>query len=319
MKIEMGESLFYSWLRHVKECQIVQTNWTTSPQWTLRHEDELIDIMTQTDELFREKYGYNIYKKNASLSQVLQQAECDVLGVSVQAGEIKIFAIDVAFHRDGLVYGDRKTTVMKIINKCLRTAMCIYGYLDAKDAEIIFASPKIGKKILEDAKPCICDIQAVTQQMGYNFAFRMIANDDFMELVLNPILLVSKGVADTNELFLRSYQMLQMFGLDQNQTRVEGQGAYAEIKIGKIAQIVLRELLESGKVNEDELLRLQDKSYCKKTFDLNFPMLVKQGDEYNKARYYVEPLFIKGNKYALCSQWVEKSRAALLSWIDTHK
>ena len=49
MKIEMGESLFYSWLRHVKECQIVQTNWTTSPQWTLRHEDELIDIMTQTD------------------------------------------------------------------------------------------------------------------------------------------------------------------------------------------------------------------------------------------------------------------------------
>ena len=27
MKIEMGESLFYSWLRHVKDCQIVQTNW----------------------------------------------------------------------------------------------------------------------------------------------------------------------------------------------------------------------------------------------------------------------------------------------------
>ena len=30
MKIEMGESLFYSWLRHVKECQIVQTNWKVS-------------------------------------------------------------------------------------------------------------------------------------------------------------------------------------------------------------------------------------------------------------------------------------------------
>ena len=93
MKIEMGESLFYSWLRHVKDCQIVQTNWTTSSQWSLSHKDELNDIMTQTDELFREKYGYNIYKKNASLSQVLQQAECDVLGVSVQNGEIKIYAI----------------------------------------------------------------------------------------------------------------------------------------------------------------------------------------------------------------------------------
>lgn len=319
MKIEMGESLFYSWLRHVKECQIVQTNWTTSPQWTLKHEDELSDIMTQTDELFREKYGYNIYKKNASLSQVLQQAECDVLGVSMQDGEIKTYAIDVAFHRDGLIYGDRKTTVMKIINKCLRTAMCIYGYLDVKDAEIIFASPKIGKKILEDAKPCIYDAQSITQQMGYNFNFRMIANDDFMELVLNPILLVSKGVADTNELFLRSYQMLQMFGMEQNRKASEGYDAYAEIKIGKIAQIVLRELLESGKVDADELIKLQDKSYCKKTFDLNFPMLVKHDEDYNKARYYVEQVIIKGNEYVLCSQWVEKNRTALLSWIDAHK
>ena len=44
MKIEMGESLFYSWLRHVKECQIVQTNWTTSGQWNLLHEDKLEEI-----------------------------------------------------------------------------------------------------------------------------------------------------------------------------------------------------------------------------------------------------------------------------------
>ena len=50
MKIEMGESLFYSWLRHVKECQIVQTNWTTSSQWQLSNEDRLEDIMARTDK-----------------------------------------------------------------------------------------------------------------------------------------------------------------------------------------------------------------------------------------------------------------------------
>lgn len=43
MKIEMGESLFYSWLRHVKECQIVQTNWKVSSQWSLSDADELVD------------------------------------------------------------------------------------------------------------------------------------------------------------------------------------------------------------------------------------------------------------------------------------
>lgn len=33
MEIEIGESLPYSWLRHVKECQIVQINWKVSPKW----------------------------------------------------------------------------------------------------------------------------------------------------------------------------------------------------------------------------------------------------------------------------------------------
>ena len=41
MKIEMGESLLYSWLRHVKECQIVQTNWKISPQWELKNRDQI--------------------------------------------------------------------------------------------------------------------------------------------------------------------------------------------------------------------------------------------------------------------------------------
>ena len=48
MKIEMGESLFYSWLRHVKECQIVQTNWKTSPQWTIIHEEKLEEVRITT-------------------------------------------------------------------------------------------------------------------------------------------------------------------------------------------------------------------------------------------------------------------------------
>ena len=33
MTQEMGESLIYSWLRHVKGCQIVQINWQLSPTW----------------------------------------------------------------------------------------------------------------------------------------------------------------------------------------------------------------------------------------------------------------------------------------------
>lgn len=53
MKIEMGESLFYSWLRHVKECQVVQTNWKPSPSWQLQDEDGIKRFMDLTDSYFQ--------------------------------------------------------------------------------------------------------------------------------------------------------------------------------------------------------------------------------------------------------------------------
>ena len=32
MKLEVGESLSLSWLRHVRGCQVVQLNWKISPK-----------------------------------------------------------------------------------------------------------------------------------------------------------------------------------------------------------------------------------------------------------------------------------------------
>ena len=333
MKIEMGESLFYSWLRHVKECQIVQTNWTTSGQWTLLHEDKLEEIKSVTDKFFSEKYGYDIYKKTASLSQLLQQAECDALGVAVQDGVNKIYAVDVAFHEAGVNYGDRETTIKKIITKCLRTAMCIYGYLDAREAEIIFASPKINRSILDGVLPCMDDMQKIMDDLCFHFRFRILANDDFRDKVQDPILTVSGGVSDTNELFIRSYQMVQMFEQKEPARRTvapapkqitqDTEDTYAELKIGKVAQLVLKPILESGSVPDDEIERLQDKAYSKKAFDLNFPLLVRADSEYDGVRYYREPVRIKGTAYIMCSQWVERpdnnDRPYLMRWIREHQ
>ena len=70
MKIEMGESLFYSWLRHVKACQIVQTNWKVSQHWELKHEAEIEAMMKTIDNHFSSKYGYGIFKGNVSHRQL---------------------------------------------------------------------------------------------------------------------------------------------------------------------------------------------------------------------------------------------------------
>ena len=42
MKIEIGEFLILSWLRHVRGCVVTQMNWIPSPAWPVAREHELI-------------------------------------------------------------------------------------------------------------------------------------------------------------------------------------------------------------------------------------------------------------------------------------
>ena len=337
MKIEMGESLFYSWLRHVKECQVVQTNWKASPQWTLEHNEDLQEIMTCCAEYFETKYGYKIFKKNSSLSQILQQGEIDAVGVYVQDGKIQSYAVDVAFHEGGLNYGTKEATVSKVIAKSVRSAMLLYGYINSKDAEIIFASPKINPSVLKELLPCIQDLNGLFAEKGFSFQVRIIANDDFNSSILQPILLLSGGIADTAELFLRSYQMYTMFAdaprryisadtlkaptHAEKPEPVDGD-IYRELKIGQLANIVLRDLLQSGAASEAEVGFMQQAEYSKQFFGLNHPLLAKVNTDYNPARYYSKQLVIRGETYALCNDWYENvsnnDRPYLLKWINEH-
>lgn len=45
MKIEVGESLLVSLLKHVKKCKIVQINWKPSYIWELQNKNNLELLM----------------------------------------------------------------------------------------------------------------------------------------------------------------------------------------------------------------------------------------------------------------------------------
>lgn len=339
MKIEMGESLFYSWLRHVKECQLVQTNWKVSAQWELHHKEELQYLLKTVEEHFQEKYAYKIFKKNSSMSQIIQQGECDVLGISVSKEENKFYAVDVAFHEAGLNYGSKEETVMKVLAKSVRTAICLYGYLNTRTAELIFASPKINPAIMEELLPCITDLNNMFRLQGYEFSVRVIANYAFNELVLQPILLVSRGIADTSELFIRSYQMYRMFSDDEvhNRNRTEKnveigltvsgntvsqREMYGELKIGKLVQMVLKPLIIS-KATKQELSLMQDAEYSKKTFGIQYPLLLKTSEPIAERHYYKDIISIYGENYRLCCEWFETTanndRPLVEKWIREHE
>ncbi len=329
MKIEMGESLLYSWLRHVKECQIVQLNWKVSPNWELRNEDRLLEIMNEVGLFFEKKYGYNVFKNN-SLKQLIAQAEVDVLGISIDGSDENIYAIDVAFHEAGLNYGSKDETISRIIKKCVRTAICIYGYMGKNRAEIIFASPKINNAVMVELEQVIDELNNLMMTLDFKFPSRLIANEDFNIKILDPILIASDGISDTSELFLRSYQMYKIF---DNSTTNSYKKSYTsklknitvetsltdetlkELKIGKLVQTTMKKLFDKEIISENEIINMTDYMYSKKAFNANIPVLKEllDGDDIDKAkrdhnnypRYYSYIFTIYGKKYLLSSQWVE--------------
>ena len=120
MKIEVAESLMYSWLKHVKKCHVVQLNWKTSVKWQKHHSEDINQIITEMNEKFD-----NVFKKNVS-SQLLSQGEIDVLGVNLD--NKNIYAADVAFHTFGLRYSDN---LLKISEK-----LVLKGYKDIDGKEV---------------------------------------------------------------------------------------------------------------------------------------------------------------------------------------
>ena len=106
--------------------------------------------------------------------------------------------------------------------------------------------------------PCVEDMNILFADNGYKFTFRIIANEEYNDLVLKPILLASDGVADTSELFLRSYQMYKMFAetkVTEKRTRTmvstleyddTDTNVFQELKIDQLAQKVLGKMLCDG-------------------------------------------------------------------------
>ena len=331
MKIEMGESLIYSWLRHIKGCQLVQNNWKVSSSWNLQHEEALLQLMQDTASYFRERNGYEIFKKNSSLSQILHQGECDAIGISIHGSTVKYYAVEIAYHREGLSYGSKDETIMKIIEKLVRTAMCLYGFLDTAQAEIIFASPKIQNSIIGELSGRIGELNGILKKHGLNYTVCVAANSDFNENIMQPLLSLSDDIADTSELFLRSYQLVSMFDTQKSGKPQQSHHSGNTSKpasandSGKIADFVrktLRKCLEQGAVSEEEIELMQQPSYSNNTFGLNFPLLVRANSEYAKekhVRYWVPLLIINEVEYRMCKEWYPSNRPYLEKWLSEHE
>ncbi len=204
MKVEMGESLCYSYLRHVKNCWLVQTNWKSSEHWeTYRSGDDLEEMYKD----MKRKFNRNgeVFKKTKTASQFMQQGEIDVIGIDQKGG---VHALDVAFHESGLLYQDG--TDNTVLKKLLRTYMLLQAYGPrGANSHIYFVSPRVtvsDQKLLEEA---FCELRREYPKTNW----KLIVNSDFTEGMVRATLEKTNKVTDTSELFARSSKLLELSGM----------------------------------------------------------------------------------------------------------
>ena len=204
MKVEIGESLCYSYLRHVKQCWLVQSNWKLSEHWDRVVADSSLDYdFAEIRKLF-DPDG-SVFRKTKSANQLLKQGEIDILGVS-QDGSIH--AVDVAFHKGGLNYGGGADK--RVLKKLLRTMLILKSYLSSsRKLHIYFFSPKVHKAMQGPLEEVFENLKSRYPTIEW----KLFINDSFAEQVVKPTLEKTDSVEDTSELFARAAKLLELSGV----------------------------------------------------------------------------------------------------------
>lgn len=200
MKIEMGESLMQSYLKHIKGCLITQTNWKILRSWEKSNENKAKEKF----EEIKKEYP-NIFSEKITFEKMLNQAELDIIGIAND----KIYMVEVAFHEQGLRYGSNDEEVRdRVLKKMIRAYLIWIIYFSNYLCEIIFASPKVNpspdnlmKKYFDELKD---------KNFSEKIEFKYFSNEKFKDDILLPTLKTLKSDSDTSELFLRSAKLLKI-------------------------------------------------------------------------------------------------------------
>lgn len=322
MKIEIAESLIYSYLKHSEGCRIVQSNWRTSGKWVVT-EYETERARELFNKISSSEYFTGIFK-SSSFDQLIKQAEIDVLGINT--AEETIYGIDVAFHSAGLNYGSKTETALTIIKKIFRTIFIMQSYFDENEK---FNSYFITPKVNRSTKVIIDDLMFKAKEVidDDNISINFISNEQFYSEIVDSLLENIDEEHDTTELFSRAIKLMKLdnrrvvsteLKIKPNLTRISSKKREVNgMKIGQFVQHSFRKAFEQNLLSASEINQLQKPEYSKRIFNMNFEVLRNRNrpieDGYGRIRYYAREIFC-GN-YHLTSQWIEPQWELLLDWL----
>ncbi|MBQ4585969.1 MAG: hypothetical protein IJA82_07165 [Clostridia bacterium] len=238
MKIEICEQMVQSWLANVKQCQVVQTNWTISPMRSIVKADidDAYDFVTKVQDTLNERLNeeavealqasidedlgeempkkskkktttLNITKKS-NAKQFIRQCEIDVAGIRLDDGIVdRVYLVDSAFHKNGLGYHDVVATVIKKIIRAVLVSTIIFG--TGVDVTVGFAAPECRDTVRADIENVVEILRELLVGKYSRFSIELYLNEKFSEEICKPLVENADKLNNDNDLFIRSVNILR--------------------------------------------------------------------------------------------------------------
>lgn len=122
--------------------------------------------------------------------------------------------------------------------------------------------------------------------------------------------------------WIRDYEQKQM---GSQQVPVEVIDIDSSKKIGILVRTTIKKMISAHLLSPEKIKFLQDESYCKNTFDLNYPFLKKivlneplseQRKINGYDRYWAEDIMIHNERYWICNDWYERNKPKFIRWVQ---
>jgi hypothetical protein len=335
MKIEIGEFLILSWLRHVRGCVVTQMNWSPSPAWAIARERELRATFEAVRRFSDDPIGSSSFEQ-VDFATFVRHASVDVLGLRLDhhVGGIEAIAVDSAINDTQLPHGGAEETIVRLIQRMTRAGFALAAYLAPRQTSVVFATPWLATAVRQEVQRHLSLLEARLAEHRdlavSRLRFRVIADGDFADEIVQPVLEHVDAVADTSELRDQPQRSTALGSAGDGAAPREGDGATRPeagkgSRIGEHVRRTMRELAASGRLTARIIGDLLDPRYCKARFNLGYPFLKpvdrsvplsRQGnDQHGRGRYWKKPLRVGDREFLMCNNWFVWQRDAFEAWV----
>jgi len=205
----LEESLIFSYLKHIKKCKIVQSNWIpTAKSWNVNTNkaDELIRI---SKNYFKNKYRISIFNNIDSYKDLVPN---NVVGFGITFNDDytqDIYGVIGEFKQN---YDD--ISIEEILEKIFYISINFINYFNKASGNIIFMCPNLNYDTIEKLGLYYFDIKEIFRQLNISLEVSILLNEQFKEEVLRNLEKICLKIDESeDEIYLKNIKFQKQLNI----------------------------------------------------------------------------------------------------------